>query len=279
MQVVDCMTVRTSLFARMVVVLLLAVAVAPGLAGAQEQERSAIPAETLIEAARAALADDRVDDAEFLLKGVRPGEGDIDDLDFLHGTIAAKRGEWQEAIARFRAMIARNPDLPRVRLDLALAYFQAGEDGNAARHFRLALGTKDLPPVVRTRALAFLDQDPAAQELVDHRVAGGRAGQQHKRRDQRPAGRAVRPAGVAVGGCAPDQRRRGERQCLRRLRGEDLARSAVPGRRRAAHADLPGGPVQRADGEPARGPSLPLRQVRPAPRSDRAAAPARRRCL
>ena len=95
--------------------------------------------------------------AEFLLEGVRPGEGNIDDLDFLHGTIAVKRGDWQAAIARFRAMLARNPDLPRVRLDLAFAHFQAGEDGRAAHHFRLALGTKDLPPVVRARALAFLD--------------------------------------------------------------------------------------------------------------------------
>ena len=55
-------------------------------------------------------------------------------------------------------MLARNPDLPRVRLDLALAYFQAGEDGNAAYHFRLALGTKDLPAIVRARALFFLDR-------------------------------------------------------------------------------------------------------------------------
>ena len=55
-------------------------------------------------------------------------------------------------------MLARNPDLPRVRLDLALAYFQAGEDGNAAYHFRLALGAKDLPAIVRARALFFLDQ-------------------------------------------------------------------------------------------------------------------------
>ena len=54
-------------------------------------------------------------------------------------------------------MLARNPDLPRVRLDLALAYFQAGEDGNAAHHFRLALGDDDLPAIVRARALAFLD--------------------------------------------------------------------------------------------------------------------------
>ena len=55
-------------------------------------------------------------------------------------------------------MLARNPDLPRVRLDLALAYYQAGEDGNADDHFRLALGTKDLPAIVRARAMAFLDR-------------------------------------------------------------------------------------------------------------------------
>ena len=99
-----------------------------------------------------------MDDAEFLLEGVKPGEGDIDDLDFLHGSIALQRGDWQAAIARFRAMLARNPNLPRVRLDLAFAYFQAGQDRRAAYHFRLALGDKDLPPVVRARALAFLDR-------------------------------------------------------------------------------------------------------------------------
>ena len=47
--------------------------------------------------------------------------------------------------------------LPRVRLDLALAYFRAEEDSSAAHHFRQALGDQDLPPVVRARALAFLD--------------------------------------------------------------------------------------------------------------------------
>ena len=105
-----------------------------------------------------ALDKGELDDAEFLLEGVKPGEGDIDDLDFLHGSIALRRGDWQAAIARFRAMLARNPNLPRVRLDLALAYFQAREDRRAAYHFRLALGDKDLPPVVRARALALLDR-------------------------------------------------------------------------------------------------------------------------
>ena len=105
-----------------------------------------------------ALSRGELDDAEFLLEGVKPGEGDIDDLDFLHGSIALRRGEWQAAIERFRAMLARNPDLPRVRLDLALAYFQAGQDNRAAYHFRLALGDLDLPPIVRARALALLDR-------------------------------------------------------------------------------------------------------------------------
>ena len=67
------------------------------------------------------------------------------------------REDWQTAIARFRTMLIRDPTLPRVRLDLALAYFRAGEDGSAAYHFRQVLGDEDLPPVVRARTLAFLD--------------------------------------------------------------------------------------------------------------------------
>ena len=138
--------------------LILLLAVAPQTATGQPADPPAVSAEKLIEAARAALSRGALDDAEFLLKGVRPGEGNIDDLDFLHGSIALRRDDWQGAIARFRAMLARNPNLPRVRLDLALAYFQAGEDGNATYHFRLALGKKDLPAVVRARALAMLDR-------------------------------------------------------------------------------------------------------------------------
>ena len=86
------------------------------------------------------------------------GEGNVDDLDFLlRHDRHAKRGDWESAIARFRAMLARDPELPRVRLDLALAYFQARQDGSAAYHFRQALGDDSLPPVARARALAFLD--------------------------------------------------------------------------------------------------------------------------
>ena len=146
-----------SLFARLALVLLLAVSVAPGPAGAQEPQPE-IPAETLLEAARAALAQGELDDAELLLDGVEPSEENIDDLDFLYGTIALARGDWEAAIARFRAMLGRDPTLVRVRLDLALAYFQARQDGRAASHFRQALGAPDLPTAARDNALRFLDE-------------------------------------------------------------------------------------------------------------------------
>ncbi len=147
----------TNALAGMLLAAMLAVVALPGHAETQEERRPELSAETLIETARKALAKGNLEDAEFLLEGVRPGEGNVDDLDFLFGTIAAKRGDWETAIARFRAILARDPELPRVRLDLALAYFQARQDGSAAYHFRQALGDESLAPVARARALAYLD--------------------------------------------------------------------------------------------------------------------------
>ena len=147
----------TNALAGMLLAAMLAVVALPEHAEAQEERRPELSAEALIETARAAIARGNLEDAEFLLEGVKPGEGNVDDLDFLHGTIAATRGDWETAIARFRAMLARDPELPRVRLDLALAYFQARQDGSAAYHFRQALGDDSLPPVARARTLAYLD--------------------------------------------------------------------------------------------------------------------------
>ena len=148
----------TDLLAQMLMAVILAVAMVSGPAEAQETPHWELTAERLIEAARVALSKGELDNAEFLLKGVKPGEGNIDGLDFLYGSIALARSNWEVAIARFRAMLARNPELPRVRLDLALAFFQAGQDTSAVYHFRQALGDKDLPPAARARALALLEK-------------------------------------------------------------------------------------------------------------------------
>ena len=141
----------------LVLALVLGTALAAVPAGAEEERPAGLTAEALIETARAALAEGKPDEAAFLLDGLRPGEGDVDDVDFLRGSIALQKGEWQTAIDRFRAMLTRNPELLRVRLDLGLAYFNAEEDSSAAYHFRQALGAEALPPEARARALAFLD--------------------------------------------------------------------------------------------------------------------------
>ena len=41
-----------------------------------------------------------------------------------------------EAIATFENMLEKNPELPRVRLELARAYFLKGDDGHAKKHFK-----------------------------------------------------------------------------------------------------------------------------------------------
>ena len=266
-------------FGAALLALVLALTVSAGATGAQAPPRPELSAETLIKAARAALAKGKVDDAEFLLKGVRPGEGDMDALDFLHGTIAMARRDWQGAIARFRAMLARNPDLPRVRLDLAFAYFLAGEDRNASYHFRLALGTEDLPAAVRARALVFLDRirrrktwsiTGSLAVLPDSNINAATSARsvdlfgfpatlsEDARQTSGVGVSAMYPAAIE-GRISPDLRFRvagGLR--TRTYREDQFNERAVSLRRRAA---------------------LPVRQVRPPPGADRTAALARRRCL
>ena len=151
---------------RCAIALLLAIAFVPG-AGAQEPPRPAISTETLIEAARNALAKGELDDAEFLLEGLEPGEGDVDELDFLRGMIAMQRGNWQSAIARFRAMLIRNPDLPRPRLELARAFFLEGEDNLARHHFERVLAGKP-PEAVVKNVQRYLDAIRARRRWDAH---------------------------------------------------------------------------------------------------------------
>ena len=80
-----------NMLARLLLALMLATIGMSALAVAQETPRPELSAETLIEAARAALAKGELEDAEFLLKGIKLGEGNIDDLNFLYGSIAMAR--------------------------------------------------------------------------------------------------------------------------------------------------------------------------------------------
>ena len=61
-----------------------------------------------------------------------------------------------EAIAAFRAMLVRRPELIRVRLELARAFFLKGEDRLARRHFEQVLAGKP-PAAVALNVNRFLN--------------------------------------------------------------------------------------------------------------------------
>ena len=67
-----------------------------------------------------------------------------------------QRALLNEAIAAFRAILVDNPELVRVRLELARAFFLKGDDGLARRHFELVLGG-ELPLPVFLNIRNFLE--------------------------------------------------------------------------------------------------------------------------
>ncbi len=68
---------------------------------------------------------------------------------FLLGQIAARRGDYDTAIKIFRKILDDQPDLARVRFELALCYMKTGHWYRADYHLRLAMAGDDLPDDVR----------------------------------------------------------------------------------------------------------------------------------
>lgn len=114
-------------------------------------------ANVALDEARAALLRGDTLTAEKILSAIDGSVEDRNDLEFLRGTLAVQKKEYDIGIALFRGMLAREPTLNRVRLDLAQAYFLKGDDAAAEYHFRAALA-QGLPPEVEQNVLAFLDQ-------------------------------------------------------------------------------------------------------------------------
>lgn len=85
-----------------------------------------------------------------------PGHHDRMECLFRHGLAAKRQRRYRAAIRLFRHMLAQEPGLARVRLELAESYFRIGNDAQAEHHFRYALGNGLPPPVVR-RVQAYLD--------------------------------------------------------------------------------------------------------------------------
>ena len=100
----------------------------------------------------------RPEDARAFIEQARPVDEDeaIERL-FMLGRIEMQLGRPREAARRFEAILARRPDLPRVRLELASAYFMAERDDKARYHFEAVLAER-LPASVETEIRRFLDR-------------------------------------------------------------------------------------------------------------------------
>ena len=68
---------------------------------------------------------------------------------FLLGQISARRGDYDTAIKIFRKILDSQPDLARIRFELAICYMKTGHWYRADYHLRLAMAGDDLPVEVR----------------------------------------------------------------------------------------------------------------------------------
>jgi tetratricopeptide (TPR) repeat protein len=126
--------------------------------------------QSLLDTARAALARGDVAAAEAALSAVVDAP-DRNDFDFLRGTLAVRKGDYEAAIIAFRAILTRDATLNRVRLDLAQAYFLKGDDVAALFHFRAALA-QGVPPEVMQNVTTYLNRIAARKRwTVDASLA------------------------------------------------------------------------------------------------------------
>ena len=122
---------------------------------------AANPVEDDLNAAVALLRQGEIEDAIDVVRPHLSGDARAVDLLFDAGmtmlgsaqTIPTSEAGRRDAlldasIAAFRAILAEHPDLVRVRLELARAFFLRGRDGLAKRHFELALAANPPAPVV-----------------------------------------------------------------------------------------------------------------------------------
>ncbi len=68
---------------------------------------------------------------------------------FLLGQIAQKKGEYDTAIQIYRQILDNQPDLARIRFELATCYMHTKQWVRADYHLRLAMAGKDLPDDAR----------------------------------------------------------------------------------------------------------------------------------
>ena len=80
---------------------------------------------------------------------------DLDVL-FAFATIAIRTGDYEGAISALERMLLVNPDLPRVRLELAVLYYRLGSFEISRTYLETVLATQGISPEVRARAEQYM---------------------------------------------------------------------------------------------------------------------------
>ena len=96
-------------------------------------------------------------DARAILEPLKP-KNEAEEIErlFLLGLAEFRLGQFRSAAQRFEAILARRPDLTRVRLELARVYHALGRDEKARFHFRASLADR-LPSSVKDAVDAYLN--------------------------------------------------------------------------------------------------------------------------
>ena len=117
------------------------------------------------------------------------------DKTFRYAELAVAVGDLEGAISALERMLIYNPKLPRVRLELGSLYFRLGSYAIAKSYLTRAIAGEDVPPEVRDRVLAFLEEIEDRQSV--HRFSGSiYAGMRFQTNaNAGPTGRAVRAIG------------------------------------------------------------------------------------
>ena len=110
----------------------------------------------------------RFEDALAFLKQARPAdEEQAIERRFLLGAVYMRLGRPREAAEQYEAILVSRPDLTRVRLELARAYYAEGRDDKAKYHFQLSLGDR-LPSSIESVVEGFLNAIDARKRWSAH---------------------------------------------------------------------------------------------------------------
>ena len=186
------MTIKPVFHVLAIALFLLIAGTATNAAGAELDRPADIPGVT---DARVLIENGKYDEALDALRPLAKTHPKRTDILFLLGLAAIERSEQADiteadrealladAITALRTILIDRPDLVRVRLELARAFFLNGDDGLARDHFERVLAGNPPPPVV-ANVQFFLDSIRGPAPLVN--VSRRRAAAKHQHR-QGPA--------------------------------------------------------------------------------------------